>query len=60
MSETQTTMAPQAEGQAPEFDQAVPEIAKQAAHVYVFQRTPNYDIPGRTAAPSATGPGSRP
>ena len=27
--------------------QAVPEIAKQAAHVYVFQRTPNYDIPGR-------------
>ena len=27
--------------------QAVPEIAKQAAHVYVFQRTPNYDIPAR-------------
>ena len=27
--------------------QAVPEIAKQAAHVWVFQRTPNYDIPGR-------------
>jgi cation diffusion facilitator CzcD-associated flavoprotein CzcO len=27
--------------------QAVPEIAKRAAHVWVFQRTPNYDIPGR-------------
>ncbi len=27
--------------------QAVPEIAKQAAHVWVFQRTPNFDIPGR-------------
>jgi cyclohexanone monooxygenase len=27
--------------------QAVPEIAKQAAHVWVFQRTANYDIPGR-------------
>jgi hypothetical protein len=27
--------------------QAVPEIAKEAAHVWVFQRTPNYDIPGR-------------
>jgi len=27
--------------------QAVPEIARQAAHVWVFQRTPNYDIPGR-------------
>jgi cation diffusion facilitator CzcD-associated flavoprotein CzcO len=27
--------------------QAVPEIAKQAEHVWVFQRTPNYDIPGR-------------
>jgi cation diffusion facilitator CzcD-associated flavoprotein CzcO len=27
--------------------QAVPEIAKQAAHAWVFQRTPNYDIPGR-------------
>ncbi len=26
--------------------QVVPEVAKQAAHVYVFQRTPNYDIPG--------------
>lgn len=27
--------------------QVVPEVAKQAAHVYVYQRTPNYDIPGR-------------
>ena len=27
--------------------QAIPEIAKQAAHVWVFQRTPNYDMPGR-------------
>ncbi len=27
--------------------QAVPEIAKQAAHLWVFQRTPNYDIPTR-------------
>jgi cyclohexanone monooxygenase len=27
--------------------QAIPEIAKQAAHLYVFQRTPNYDIPAR-------------
>jgi cation diffusion facilitator CzcD-associated flavoprotein CzcO len=27
--------------------QAIPEIAKQAAHVWVFQRTPNFDIPGR-------------
>jgi cyclohexanone monooxygenase len=26
--------------------QVVPEVAKQAAHVYVFQRTPNYDLPG--------------
>ncbi|TDC91504.1 NAD(P)/FAD-dependent oxidoreductase [Saccharopolyspora aridisoli] len=26
--------------------QAIPEIAKQAAHVYVLQRTPNYDIAG--------------
>ncbi|TCK21366.1 flavin-containing monooxygenase [Pseudonocardia endophytica] len=26
--------------------QAVPEIAEQAAHTYVFQRTPNYDIAG--------------
>ena len=27
--------------------QAIPEIAKQAAHLVVFQRTPNYDIPAR-------------
>jgi cyclohexanone monooxygenase len=27
--------------------QVVPEVAKQAAHVTVFQRTPNYAIPGR-------------
>ncbi|HWO94620.1 MAG TPA: NAD(P)/FAD-dependent oxidoreductase [Dehalococcoidia bacterium] len=26
--------------------QVVPEVAKQASHLYVFQRTPNYDIPG--------------
>jgi cyclohexanone monooxygenase len=26
--------------------QAIPEIAEQAAHVYVLQRTPNYDIAG--------------
>jgi cation diffusion facilitator CzcD-associated flavoprotein CzcO len=29
--------------------QAIPEIAKQAAQLYVFQRTPNYDIPARNA-----------
>jgi cyclohexanone monooxygenase len=29
--------------------QAIPEIAKQAAHVHVFQRTANYAIPARTA-----------
>ena len=27
--------------------QAIPEIAKQAAHVTVFQRTPNFSIPSR-------------
>jgi len=27
--------------------QSIPEIAKQAAHVTVFQRTPNYSIPSR-------------
>ena len=27
--------------------QAIPQIAKQAAHVTVFQRTPNYSIPAR-------------
>ena len=26
--------------------QVVPEVAKEAAQVYVFQRTPNFDIPG--------------
>jgi cation diffusion facilitator CzcD-associated flavoprotein CzcO len=26
--------------------QIVPEVAKEAAHVFVFQRTPNYDMPG--------------
>ncbi|HYH30375.1 MAG TPA: NAD(P)/FAD-dependent oxidoreductase [Pseudonocardia sp.] len=26
--------------------QVVPEIADQVAHMYVFQRTPNYDLPG--------------
>jgi cation diffusion facilitator CzcD-associated flavoprotein CzcO len=30
--------------------QVVPEVAKQAAHVMVFQRTPNYAIPGRNRA----------
>jgi len=30
--------------------QCTPEIAKQAAHVYVFQRTPNYSIPARNHA----------
>lgn len=27
--------------------QAIPEIAKQAEHLYVFQRTPNFTIPAR-------------
>lgn len=27
--------------------QTVPEVAKQAAHVHVFQRTPNYSVPAR-------------
>jgi cyclohexanone monooxygenase len=30
--------------------QVVPEVAEQAAHVTVFQRTPNYAIPGRNRA----------
>jgi cation diffusion facilitator CzcD-associated flavoprotein CzcO len=30
--------------------QAVPEIAEQATHVYVLQRTPNYDIAGRNGS----------
>ncbi len=29
--------------------QAIPVIAEQAAHLTVFQRTPNYSIPARTA-----------
>jgi cation diffusion facilitator CzcD-associated flavoprotein CzcO len=29
--------------------QAIPVIAKQAAHLYVFQRTPNYATPARNA-----------
>lgn len=29
--------------------QAIPEIAKQAAHLYVFQRTANYSIPAHNA-----------
>ena len=29
--------------------QAIPVIAEQAAHVTVFQRTPNYSIPSRNA-----------
>jgi cyclohexanone monooxygenase len=29
--------------------QSVPLIARQAAHVFIFQRTPNYSIPARNA-----------
>ncbi|MEE8303704.1 MAG: NAD(P)/FAD-dependent oxidoreductase, partial [Candidatus Tectomicrobia bacterium] len=29
--------------------QAIPVIAEQAAHLFVFQRTPNYSIPARNA-----------
>ena len=29
--------------------QAIPQIAKQAEHVYVFQRTPNYSVPAHNA-----------
>ena len=29
--------------------QAIPEIAKQAAHLTVFQRTPNFSLPARNA-----------
>jgi cyclohexanone monooxygenase len=29
--------------------QSIPIIARQAAHLYVFQRTPNYSIPARNA-----------
>jgi cation diffusion facilitator CzcD-associated flavoprotein CzcO len=27
--------------------QAIPQLAKQARHLYVFQRTPNYSVPAR-------------
>ena len=30
--------------------QSIPEIAKQAAHLTVFQRTPNYTVPAQNAA----------
>jgi cyclohexanone monooxygenase len=30
--------------------QAIPEIAKQAKHLTVFQRTPNYSVPARNAS----------
>ena len=30
--------------------QSIPEIAREAAHLTVFQRTPNYTIPARNAA----------
>ncbi|HEU4322229.1 MAG TPA: NAD(P)/FAD-dependent oxidoreductase [Roseiflexaceae bacterium] len=33
--------------------QAIPEIARQAAQLYVFQRTPNYSLPARNRALSA-------
>jgi cyclohexanone monooxygenase len=29
--------------------QSIPEIARQAAHLYVFQRTPNYSVPAHNA-----------
>ena len=29
--------------------QAVPELARQAEHLFVFQRTPNYSVPARNA-----------
>lgn len=29
--------------------QAIPVIARQAAHLYVFQRTPNFSVPARNA-----------
>ena len=29
--------------------QAIPEIAKQAGHLYVFQRTPNYTVPSNNS-----------
>ncbi|MEE6138455.1 NAD(P)/FAD-dependent oxidoreductase [Mycobacterium sp. 050128] len=33
--------------------QSIPIIAEQAAHLYVFQRTPNYSVPARNAPLSA-------
>ena len=30
--------------------QTVPEVARKAEHVYVFQRTPNYSVPARNGA----------
>ena len=30
--------------------QSIPEIAKQAAHLAIFQRTPNFSLPSRNAA----------
>jgi cyclohexanone monooxygenase len=30
--------------------QSIPEIAKQAAHLTIFQRTPNFSLPSRNAA----------
>src|SRR5204863_4687084 len=29
--------------------QAIPQIAKQADHLYVFQRTPNFSVPAHNA-----------
>jgi cyclohexanone monooxygenase len=33
--------------------QSIPEIARQARHLYVFQRTPNFSIPAHNAALTA-------
>ncbi len=30
--------------------QAIPELAKEAGHLYVFQRTPNFSVPAKNAA----------
>ena len=30
--------------------QAIPELARQAEHLFVFQRTPNYSVPARNAS----------
>lgn len=29
--------------------QSIPEVAREAAHLYVFQRTPNFSVPARNA-----------